>query len=95
MRAVPAILLLTGLGLAGCAGTMSQADAVRVAGRSLTKFCRTRSDCRPVRFAHAQKIKDRWLIEYDSPLNVFGVAVEEDGNTDVSVWDKKSGGPGR
>ena len=84
-------LFLTLIALAGCAGPMNQAEAVRVAGRSLTKFCRDRSDCRPVRFAHAQKLKDRWLIEYDSPANVFGVAVEEDGDTDVSVWDKKSG----
>ena len=70
---------------------MTQTEAVRIAGRSLTRFCRDRSDCRPVHLAHAEKIKDRWLIEYDSPANVFGVAVESDGNTDVSVWDKKSG----
>jgi len=85
------VLLPMFLALAGCAGPLSQTEAVRIAGRSLTKFCRDRSDCRPVRFAHAQRLKDRWLIEYDSPANVFGVAVEEDGNTDVSVWDKKSG----
>jgi hypothetical protein len=83
------------IGLAGCAGPMSQAEAVRMAGRGLTKFCRERSDCRPVRFAHAQKLKGRWLIEYDSPANVFGVAVAEDGTTDVSVWDKKSGATAR
>jgi hypothetical protein len=81
------------LALAGCAAPLSQREAVGIANTSLLKFCDRHGGCPQLRLAHAQKIKDRWLIEYDAAANRYGVAVDDDGNTDVSVWDKNSGAP--
>ena len=80
--------LLTILAVGGCAAPMSQREAVGLANTSLLKFCSRRGGCPQLRVAHAQKIKDRWLIEYDAAANRYGVAVDSGGNTDISVWDK-------
>jgi hypothetical protein len=84
------LLLLSIMVLAGCAGPMSQREAVQLAREGLHAFCDGRADCNASRVMHAQKIKDRWLIEFDAAANTYGVAVHSDGNTDISVWDKPS-----
>ena len=49
-------------------------------------------DLRPVRgalaLAHTQKIKSRWLVDFEAPHQKFTVIVENDGNSKVTVWDK-------
>src|SRR4051812_15734272 len=61
--------LLAILAVGGCAAPMSQREAVGLANTSLLKFCSKRGGCPQLRVAHAQKIKDRWLIEYDAAAN--------------------------
>jgi hypothetical protein len=85
------LFLMTILALGGCASPMGQSEAVHLANTSLRKYCSGHGGCAQLRLAHAQKIKDRWLIEYDGAANTYGVAVNNDGNTDVSVWEKGLG----
>jgi hypothetical protein len=73
--------------LAGCAGPMGQREAELRAGRSLRSFCQQAS-CGTLRLLKAQKIKDRWLVDFETPAGLYTVAVNRSGNTDVSVWDK-------
>lgn len=88
-KAAAGLFLL--LALCGCAGAMSQREAVQTATASLRKYCRGGAACSNLRVLQTQKIKDRWLIEFDAAAKTFGVAVQPDGNTDISVWDKKTG----
>ena len=56
------------------------------AGERLVQYCRDR--CGTLALAHTQKIKNRWLVDFDSPRRAFTVTVENDGNAKVTVWDK-------
>jgi very-short-patch-repair endonuclease len=38
--------------------------------------------------ARTQKIKDRWLVDFEAPQEKFTVIVENDGNSKVTAWDK-------
>ena len=60
-----AALILSVLVLAGCAGPMSQREAQARAGRSLRDFC-AGTPCGPVHLVKAQKLKDRWLVDFVS-----------------------------
>jgi hypothetical protein len=82
-----AALFLSSLGLLGCAGPMGQREAELRAGRSLKSFCQ-QTPCGTPRLLKAQKIKDRWLVDFETPGGLYTVAVNRSGNTDVSVWDK-------
>jgi hypothetical protein len=73
--------------LAGCASPMSQREAETRAGRSLRDFCASAS-CGAVHLVKAEKIKDRWLVDYETSGGLYTVAVDRGGSTDVSVWDK-------
>jgi hypothetical protein len=73
--------------LAGCAGPMGQREAENRASRSLAEFCR-QSPCGPAHLVKAQKIKNRWLVDFETASGIYTVAVNSGGNTDVSVWDK-------
>ena len=73
--------------LAGCAAPMSQREAETRAGRSLREFC-AQTPCGSARLIKAQKIRDRWLVDYETAGGLYTVAVDRGGNTDVSVWDK-------
>ena len=73
--------------LAGCAGPMGQREAELRAGRSLKSFCQ-QTPCGTPRLLKAQKIRDRWLVDFETPGGLYTVAVNRSGNTDVSVWDK-------
>jgi hypothetical protein len=82
-----AVFILSDLVLAGCAGPMGQREAENRASRSLAEFCR-QSPCGPVHLVKAQKITDRWLVDFETTGGLYTVAVNAGGNTDVSVWDK-------
>ena len=73
--------------LAGCAGPMGQREAENRAGRSLARFCH-QTPCGPTHLLKAQKIKNRWLVDFEGPRQKFTVMVENDGNSKVTVWNK-------
>ena len=82
-----AVFILSDLVLAGCAGPMGQREAENRAGRSLAQFCQ-QTPCGPTHLVKAQKIKNRWLVDFETAGGLYTVAVNSGGNTDVSVWDK-------
>ena len=72
--------------LAGCVAPMTTREAQGVARERLVKYCSGR--CGTLALAHTQKIKNRWLVDFDAPRQKFTVIVEDDGNSRVTVWDK-------
>jgi hypothetical protein len=82
-----AVVVFSTLILAGCAGPMGQREAEVRASRSLRSFCQ-QTPCGTLRLLKAQKIKDRWLVDFETPGGLYTVAVNRGGNTEVSVWDK-------
>jgi hypothetical protein len=82
-----AVFILCNLVLAGCAGPMGQREAENRASRSLAEFCR-QTPCGATHLVKAQKIRDRWLVDFETTAGLYTVAVNRGGNTDVSVWDK-------
>ena len=73
-------------GTSGCAAPMSTREAQGIARERLVKYCSGR--CGTLALAHTQKIKNRWLVDFDAPRQKFTVIVEDDGNAKVTVWDK-------
>jgi very-short-patch-repair endonuclease len=45
--------------------------------------------------ARTQKIKSRWLVDFEAPRQKFTVIVEDDGNAKVTVWDKSRDASGQ
>jgi hypothetical protein len=76
-----AITLLT-----GCFAPVAQREAQEIARKQVTRYCR--GTCEPLTLGRIQRIKDRWLIDLDSPARKFTVTVETDGNYKVDAWDK-------
>ena len=72
--------------LAGCVAPMNTREAQGIAREQLVKYCSGR--CGTLALAHTQKIKNRWLVDFDAPRQKFTVIVEDDGNSKVTVWDK-------
>ena len=72
--------------LSGCIAPVQQVEAQQIAQQRVDKYCRGR--CGALTLAHTQKIKDRWLIDFDGPRHKFTVTVEDNGNAKVQVWDK-------
>ena len=72
--------------LAGCVAPMTTREAQGVARERLVKYCNGR--CGAVTLGHTQKIKSRWLVDFEAPRQKFTVIVENDGNARVTVWDK-------
>jgi hypothetical protein len=66
---------------------MRQREAESRAGRSLRAFCQDKA-CGPARLLKTQKLKDRWLVDFETTSGLYTVAVNRGGGTDVSVWDK-------
>jgi hypothetical protein len=83
-----AMLLVCGIALAGCAGPMGQREAEVTANQSLNSFCRQAACGGPARLIKAHKIKDRWLVDFETQAGLYTVMVDQGGNTQVSVWDK-------
>jgi hypothetical protein len=72
--------------LSGCVAPMTAREAQGIASTRLTKYCNGR--CGAFALARTQKIKNRWLVDFEAPRQKFTVIVEDDGNSKVTVWDK-------
>jgi hypothetical protein len=80
-------LIVTGLSaLSGCFAPVAQREAQNIAQQRVDRYCAGR--CGALTLAHTQKIKSRWLVDFDGPRQKFTVTVEGDGNAKVEVWDK-------
>lgn len=66
---------------------MGQREAVTRANRSLADFC-VKAACGKGKLVKAQKLKDHWLVDYETQAGFYAVMVDNGGNTQVSVWDK-------
>ena len=72
--------------LSGCVAPMTTREAQDIAHERLVKYCNNR--CGALTLARTQKIKSRWLVDYDTPRQKFTVIVDDDGNSKVTVWNK-------
>ncbi len=79
-------IILSLIALGGCIAPMSAREAEGIANVRLTKYCR--GNCGDFKLAHTQKIKDRYLVDFEAPRQTFTVIVESDGNSTVTAWDK-------
>ena len=79
-------IVITIAALAGCVAPMTTREAQGVARERLVKYCNGR--CGAVTLGHTQKIKSRWLVDFEAPRQKFTVIVENNGNAKVTVWDK-------
>ena len=88
-------LALMGLAafLVGCIAPMTTQEAQQIASNRLSKYCHGR--CGTVTMARTQKIKDRWLVDFEAPRQKFTVIVENDGNSKVTAWDKSRAASGQ
>jgi hypothetical protein len=84
LRCAAGIGLLCVLG--GCFAPMTTREAQSIAGKRLTRYCN--KNCGAFTLARTQKIKNRWLVDFDAPRHKFTVTVENDGNSRVDVWNK-------
>jgi hypothetical protein len=89
--ATGAAFILTLFGLAGCLAPLTQREAQSYAQLSLRRYCSRTLPCHPARFVKAQHLPTGWLLDYESDTVKYGVMVRENGGTQVSVWDKKTG----
>jgi very-short-patch-repair endonuclease len=80
------VLALSTFVLAGCVGPMSSQEARQIANKRLNNYCASR--CGTFTVGRTQKIKDRWLVDFEAPRQKFTVIVENDGNSQVTAWDK-------
>jgi hypothetical protein len=81
-----ALTALAAASLYGCIAPMTTHEAQDIAHERVVKYCKDR--CGTLTLAHTQKIKNRWLVDYDGPRQKFTVLVEDDGNSKVTVWNK-------
>jgi hypothetical protein len=65
---------------------MTTREAQDIAHERIVRYCRT--NCGALTLAHTQKIKSRWLVDFDAPRQKFTVLVENDGNSKLTVWNK-------
>jgi hypothetical protein len=74
--------------LSGCVAPMTTREAQTIARQRVVKYCNGR--CGAVAMGRTQKIKNRWLVDFEAPRQKFTIIVEDDGNSRVTVWDKTS-----
>ena len=79
-------VLVIGLALAGCIAPMTAREAQDIAHTRLDKYCKGR--CGTLAWSNTQKIKNRWLVDFEASRQKFTVIVEGDGNSSVTVWEK-------
>ena len=72
--------------LSGCIAPMTTREAQDIAHERVVEYCSSR--CGTLTLAHTQKIKSRWLVDYEAPRQKFTVIVEDDGNSKLTVWNK-------
>jgi len=74
------------LALGGCFAPMTTREAQTIASQRMTKYCNAR--CGAFTLAKTQKIKNRWLVDFEAPRHKFTVTVESNGNASVDIWNK-------
>ena len=79
-------VLVIGLALAGCIAPMTAREAQDIAHARLDKYCK--ASCGTLAWSNTEKIKTRWLVDFEGQRQKFTVIVEDDGNSRVTVWDK-------
>ena len=65
---------------------MTTREAQSIASERLTRFCRGK--CGALTMGRTQRIKSRYLVDFDAPRQRFTVIVENDGNAKVTAWAK-------
>jgi hypothetical protein len=86
-RIVPSIAALTvTLLLAACVGPLTRSEAEGIAMRRMARFCA--QACGAYHITGAQQMRDRWLVDFETPRHKLGVLVDDGGTTQVTVWDK-------
>jgi hypothetical protein len=80
-----AILILSAA-LAGCMAPMSAREARDIAHTRLDRYCR--GTCGQLAWSNTQKLKKRWLVDFEGQRQKFTVIVEDDGNSTVTAWEK-------
>ena len=68
---------------------MSAREAQSIASARLTRYCGGK--CGAVTLGRTQRIKSRYLVDFEAPRQRFTVIVENDGNAKVTAWDKNPG----
>ena len=81
-----AAVIFSTIALAGCFAPMSTREAQAIASRQVTRYCE--GHCGKLTLGRTQKIKQRWLVDFDAPRQRFTVIVENDGNYKVTAWEK-------
>ena len=76
--------------VAGCAAPLTQRQAQGYSQASLRRYCNPAAPCH---FVKAQHMPTGWLLDYESATALYGVKVEENGGTTVSVWAKDVSSP--
>jgi hypothetical protein len=79
-------ILVIGMALSGCIAPINAREARDIAHTRLDKYCGGR--CGQLAWSNTQKIKRRWLVDFDGQNQKYTVIVEGDGNSKVTVWDK-------
>lgn len=87
IRPVSGALLIASL-LAACVPPLQAPEAQSLARDRLAKYCR-KGGCGEYKLGHTQKLKDRWLVDFEAPRYRFTVAVEDNGNAKVTVWNRQ------
>jgi hypothetical protein len=73
--------------LSACLAPMKAPEAQSIARDQLAKYCR-KGGCGAYTLGRTQKIKDRWLVDFEAPRHRFTVTVEDNGSAKVTTWDK-------
>ena len=81
-----ALTALAAASLYGCIAPMTTHEAQDIANTRLIKYCN--GQCGAVTLGRTQRIKDRWLVDFEAPRQKFTVIVENDGNSKVTTWEK-------
>lgn len=84
-------IVILGTAVAGCIAPMSAREARDIAHTRLDKYCEGR--CGTLAWSNTQKLNKRWLVDFDGQRQKFMVIVEEDGNSNVTVWAKDVSAP--
>ena len=80
------VFAIAACGLSACISPVTTREAQDIAHQRVVKYCSGR--CGTLTLGQTQKIKSRWLVDYDAPRQKFTVIVEDDGNSKVTVWNK-------
>jgi hypothetical protein len=79
-------IFILGTALSGCIAPITAREARDIAHERLDKYCK--GSCGTLAWNNTQKIKKRWLVDFDGQHQKYTVIVEADGNSNVTVWEK-------